>query len=80
MAQILRKNPGLLPVYHREMGRANARRRHDMLREVGVQRGWFAIADNVIVASGVTKDDVEKAVGAILPQEKRRAVHPFELK
>ena len=80
IAQIIRKNRGLLPVYHREMGRANARRHHDMLRDVGVQRGWFAIADDVIVASGVTKDDVEKAVNAILPQEKRRAVYMFELK
>jgi len=80
VAQIIRKNRGLLLIYHREMGRANARRHHDMLREVGVQRGWFAIADDVIVASGVTKDDVEKAVDAILPQEKRRAVHLFELK
>ncbi len=80
IAQIVRKNQGLLPVYHREMGRANARRHHDMLREVGVQRGWFAIADNVIVASGVTKDEVEKAVDALLPPEKKRAVHLFELK
>ena len=80
IARILRKNRGLLPVYQREMGRANARRHHDMLKEAGVQRGWFAIADDVIVASGATKDDVERAVDAVLPQEKRGAVHLFEVR
>jgi hypothetical protein len=78
--RILGENPGLLPVYHREMGRANSRRQLDLLREVGVESGWFAIASDVVVASGRTKDEVQKAVDAILPQDKRDAAYLFELK
>src|SRR5450759_3108612 len=73
--RILGENPGLLPVYHREMGRANSRRQLDLLREVGVESGWFAIASDVVVASGRTKDEVQKAVDAILPQDKRDAAY-----
>lgn len=78
--KILRKNPRLLPAYQREVGRANSRRHIDMLRDVGVEKGWFAIAGDVIVASGTTKDEVQKAVDTILPQDKRGAAHLFELK
>jgi hypothetical protein len=45
--RILRKNPALLPVYHGQLGRANSRRQSDLLREVGVEHGWFAIAGDV---------------------------------
>ncbi len=78
--RILRKNPVLVPIYRAEMGRVNSRRQSDLLREVGVERGWFAIADDVIVASGRTRDEVQKAVEAILPEDKRRAAYVFELK
>jgi len=77
---MLRRNRALIPVYHREMGRVNSRRQSDLLRDVGVERGWFAIAGDVIVASGRTRDDVERAVDAILPEDKRRAAYIFELK
>lgn len=78
--KMLRRNRALIPVYHREMGRVNSRRQSDLLRDVGVERGWFAIAGDVIVASGRTRDDVERAVDAILPEDKRRAAYIFELK
>jgi hypothetical protein len=78
--QILRRNPRLLPLYQKEIGRANSRHHVDALREVGVERGWFAISCDVIVASGRTKEEVQKSVDAILPQDKRGAVHLFELK
>ncbi len=78
--RMLRRNPGLLPLYQREVGRANSRRQIDALREAGVERARFAISGDVIVASGRTKDEVQKAVDAILPQDKRGAVYLFEVK
>lgn len=78
--RVLRRNPALVPVYHREMGRANSRRQSDLLREAGVERGWFAITGDVIIASGRTRDEVQRAVDAILPEDKRKAAHVFELK
>jgi hypothetical protein len=76
---LLSGNPLLLPLYHREIGRANSRRQGDLLREVGIERGWFAIAGAVIIASGRTREEVQKAVDAVLPEDKRRAAFIFEL-
>jgi hypothetical protein len=77
--EILHRNPGLFPIYHREMGRVNSGHLTELLRNVGVVKGWFAAAGDVIVASGTAKDEVQKGVEAILPKEKRGAVHVFEL-
>ena len=76
---LIRRNPLLLPLYHREIGRANSRRQSGLLREVGIERGWFAIAGDVIIASGRTRDEVQEGVDAILPEDKRRAAFIFEL-
>lgn len=78
--RILRKNPLLLPIYHEQMGRVNSRRQSELLRDVGAEHGWFAIAGDVIVASGKTREEVQRAVGAVLPEDKRRAAYIFELR
>ena len=77
--EILRKNTALLPIYHGRLGKVNSKHQSDMLREVGVEHGWFAIAGDVIVASGKTRDEVLRAVDAVLPEKKRKAAYIFEL-
>ena len=76
---LLKKNPHLLPLYYREIGRANSRRQRELLREVGIEHGWFAIVGDVIIASGRTRDEVQRAVGAILPENKRMAAYIFKV-
>jgi len=62
------------------MGRANSRHQVELLRDVGIEKGWFAISGEVIIASGRTRDEVERAVNAILPESKKGAAYVFELK
>jgi len=50
------------------------------LREIGLNNAWFAILEGVIVASGPTRDEVEKILQEILPAEKREFVYIFHLK
>lgn len=78
--ELLRKNPSLLPSYHREMGRSNSRRHVQLLREIGIEKGWFAIAGDTVIASGASREEVQKAVNNILPPDKRNAAYIFQLK
>lgn len=76
----LLKNTDLRPTYFREMGKANSRQLKKQLRNVGVKRGWFAVANNVIVASGKTKGDLEMIVENIIPIHGKESIYIFEFK
>lgn len=78
--QLMQKNKNLLPTYLREMGRANSRLLKKRLRAVGVTKGWFALANDVIVASGKTKKDLESMVEYLFSNHGKESVYVFELK
>jgi len=75
----LLENEKLLPVFLREMGKANSKAMRKRLKQVGVKRGWFAIANNVVVASSKTREDLEALVENMMPHGKK-SVYIFELK
>jgi hypothetical protein len=66
-------------LYHQEMGKIQSRNYKKRLREIGIEKGYFAILEGMIVASGVTKEDAQKVVKGIVPSEKRALVHIFQL-
>lgn len=74
------KNPRLLKVYHQEIGKISSRRIKKMLRDAGLLRGWFAVLDELVIASGVTKDDARNVIQDIVPEEKWEFVYYFQLK
>ncbi len=78
--ELLNKDPSLLILYHQEMGKIKARIHGKQLREIGFTRGWFAILENEVIASGTTREEVKKNVQNILPAEKRNFVYIFQLK
>jgi hypothetical protein len=80
ITDLMRKNKDLLPTYLMMMGRANSRSLKKRLKDVGVKRGWFAIADDVIVASSKTRDDLERLVENIIPNHGKDSVYIFEFK
>ena len=47
---------------------------------MGIEHGWFAIAGDVIIANGRTRDEVQGAVDAKMAEKKRRAIYIFEKK
>ena len=51
-----------------------------MLRDAGLLRGWFAVLDELVIASGVTKDDARNVIQDIVPEEKWEFVYYFQLK
>ena len=78
--RLIEKDPTLLRLYHQEMGKIHARTYGRKLREIGVRRGWFAILEGVIIASGKTRGGVERVLKSILPAERREFVYIFQLK
>ena len=78
--ELINKDPNLLTLYHQEMGKIHARTYGKRLREIGLTNAWFAILEGMTIASGATKDEVERILQCILPTEKRKFVYIFQLK
>jgi len=78
--ELINKDPDLLTLYHQEMGKIHARTYGKRLREVGLTNAWFAILEGMTIASGATKDEVERILQCILPTERRKFVYIFRLK
>jgi hypothetical protein len=69
-----------LPIYSEEMGRVQARKYRKKLKDIGINEGWFAIIEGIIIAGGQDQKEVEKIAYSLLPEEKRKLVHIFHLK
>jgi hypothetical protein len=80
IGELIHKDPELMALYHQEMGKVYARTYRRRLRDIGIEEGWFAVTEGLIIAGGTTKDEVEKILRDILPAEKRMFVFVFQLK
>jgi len=78
--ELINKDPSLLTLYHQEMGKIYARTYGKRLREIGLTNAWFAILEGITIASGATKDEVERILRCILSTGKRKFVYIFRLK
>ncbi len=77
ISQLLRKNPLLYNIYYQEIGKSNSRRVKKRLSEIGLASRWFAIFEEIIIASGQTEQEVKAQVDSLLPEAKRDCVHIF---
>lgn len=80
IGELIHKDPELMALYHQEMGKVYARTYRRRLRDIGIEKGWFAVTEGLIIAGATTKDEVEKILQNILPIEKRMFVYVFQLK
>jgi hypothetical protein len=76
---LIGRKPALRLLFHQEMGKIQSRNFKKRLREIGIGKGAYAILEGMIVASGVTKEEAQKAVKSIVPSEKRAWVHIFQV-
>ncbi|MDF0591486.1 hypothetical protein [Candidatus Methanocrinis natronophilus] len=80
IGELIHKDPELMALYHQEMGKVYARTYRRRLRDIGIEKGWFAVTEGLIIAGATTKDEVERILQDILPAEKRMFVYVFQLK
>jgi hypothetical protein len=76
---LIGKKPSLRLLYHQEMGKIHSRTYKKRFRDIGIEMGWFAVLEGLIVGSGATKEEAQRAVKRIVPSEKRALVHIFQL-
>jgi hypothetical protein len=76
---LIGRKPALRLLYHQEMGKIHSRQYKKRFREIGIEKGFFAILEGMIVASGLTKEEAQKAAKSIVPSEKRAWVHIFQV-
>lgn len=78
--ELMENNESLKLLYHQELGKKYAEEYSDRLREIGLKKAWFAIFEEMPIASGSTKAEVEGILKKILPADKRKFVYVFRLK
>ncbi len=67
-------------IYYQEMGRLYAEVYLDRWREIGMKKGWIALFEEMPIASGGTKAEVEGILKKIIPADRRKFVYIFRLK
>jgi len=77
---LINKDRSMRVLFHQEMGKINARSYKKDLKTFGIKDAWFAILMGIIVASGTTKEEVERILQAIVPNQQREFVYIFHLK
>jgi hypothetical protein len=78
--ELMSKDASLLTLYHQEMGKIHAREYRRDFKEIGLGHGWFAILEGIMIAGGITRDEVERTAQSVVPPEKREFVYIFEFK
>ncbi len=72
------KTKQLGDLFYQEMGKVNASYFSKQLKKAGIEKKWFGIIDNTVVASGVTKDQLQKNIAAVIPEDKADRVYIFK--
>ena len=72
------KTKQLGDLFYQEMGKVNASYLSKKLKKIGLEKNWFGIIDNTVVASGVTKDQLQKNIAAVIPEDKTDRVYIFK--
>ncbi len=75
--EILEKNPALGNVYSLEIGRSYAKEAGKKLSQIDASTAWFAVFENIVIASGKSEEEAKERSYAVVPQDKRVGVYVF---
>ncbi len=75
--EILEKNPSLKSVYSLEIGRSYAKYAGKKLSEIDASTAWFAVFEDLVIASGKSEEEARERAYAVVPQDKKAGVHVF---
>lgn len=78
--ELLEKNPQLIPVYHQEVGKLYSRKLKRRLKKIGIKAGWFAVYNDMLIASGKTKSEAKESAKQILPKDMQKDFVVFQVK
>jgi hypothetical protein len=78
--ELVESHLDLKVIYYQEMGRLYADFYRSRWREIGIKKGWIALFEEMPIASGATKVELEGILKKILPADRRKFVYIFRLK
>jgi len=78
--KLTRKDDSFLVMYHQELAKIDSRNYAKQFHGIGLNKGWFAILQGMIIAGGTTKEEVEKNIQSLVPERKKSLVYLFNLK
>lgn len=78
--ELIETRVDLKVIYYQEMGRLYAEIYRERWREIGIKKGWIALFEEMPIASGATKAEVEGILKKIIPADRRKFVYIFRLK
>lgn len=76
--KILKDNPELIKLFYQELGKSNASGIRKRLSELDVTKRWFAIFNDIIIASGNNEYEVKEQIAEIIPEYKRDYIYFFK--
>jgi hypothetical protein len=80
IAELAEKNKELNIFYHQEIAKTTTRYYGKQLREAGVESGFFGIYLDTIVASGKTREELDRNLAALLPESRLPYVYIYQLR
>jgi len=79
IVDLIHGNSALTALYHQEIGKITARQYKKILLGKEINDAWFGILDDVIIASGLTREDAERTARSIVPKAKWKFIYFFKV-
>ncbi len=76
---LLKKQPLLIDTYYHELGKADARKFVRRFREIGIKKVWYATLQGIIIASGMSKEEIDKTVRKMVQVSRLKQVYIFQV-
>ena len=77
---LINKNENLLKLYHQELGKRYSTGLRKRLKQIGVSDCWFVSIDDLIIASGKSKDEAKENAEKIITKKMREFIFLFQIK
>ena len=77
---LLKEGPSLHPLFHQETGKRHARAFKRRLKDWSIGPGWFAMLDDLVLASGTNSQEVTDAFKRLVPAENWDYIYVFQWK
>jgi len=78
--ELRKKDERLEVYYHQKMGKVHSRDLKKILKEAGIENGWFGVLDGIIVGCGKTKKELSDNINGIVPENRKEHVLMFQMK
>ena len=77
---LIDKDPELKVYHSQAMGKVEAQALKKKLKATGIKSGWFAVLNNMVIAGGRSRDEVNASLDEMLAKDRKKHAYIFHLK